>query len=141
MTEIFAPGAWIDAAWLDAGTKIEGGTSGAAPHVAAAAVMAQQLNDQFAFTPGRLSMDDLVDLWQDTGKLINDGDADMNPEDDNVVNTGLNFRRLDVEAMAYKLFKPASAPDLVFASDWGFSETDNQTGDTTPTFTGTAPPN
>jgi hypothetical protein len=137
MTEIFAPGAWLDGAWLDDGTSKQGGTSGSAPHVAAAAVLAQQLNDEFGYQVGKLDMDDLVELFQETGVEINDGDD----EDDNVTNTGEDFRRLDVEAMAYKLFKPAAAPDLVFTSDWGFSETDNMTGDTTPTLTGTAPPN
>lgn len=136
MTEIFAPGAWLDGAWLNGGTSEEGGTSGAAPHVAAAAVLARQLNDEFGYQAGNFTMGQLVDLFQDTGVLINDGDD----ENDNVTNTGLDFRRLDVEAMAYKLFKP-SAPDLVASSDWGFSDSDNATGNTTPTFTGTAPTN
>jgi hypothetical protein len=39
---------------------------------------------------------------------------------------------------AWSLFVP-STPDLKFTSDWGFSETDNKTFDTTPTFEGTAP--
>jgi hypothetical protein len=121
------------------------GTSMAAPHVTAAVAIAQQLNDEFQFQTGRLSKSQLVNLLQSTGVTIYDGDEDMDgmldpgDENDNIVNTNTYYKRLDVEAMAYKLFKPATAPDLVFASDWGFSDTDDNTGDTTPTFTGTAP--
>jgi hypothetical protein len=138
--EMFAPGGFITApSPYEPFTAEYGGTSFATPHVAAAALLAQQLNDEFGFQAQRFNVEEIIELMQDTGVQINDGDdEDMF---DTLTPTGKYYKRLDFEAMAYKLFKPATAPDLVAGSDWGFSNTDNKTGDTTPTFIGTAPPN
>jgi hypothetical protein len=137
MVDLMAPGASLTTPSAAGGTISQGrGTSGAAPHVTAAVALAQHLNAQFGYQPGLLNKGQLVTLLKDTGVNVFDGDN----EDDNVINTSTAYKRLNIEAMAYKLFKPA-APDLVNTSDWGFSEIDNKTYDLTPTFTGSAPPN
>jgi hypothetical protein len=124
LLDILAPGGLIN------GTA---GTSYSAPHVAAAVAIAQQMKQ--AYQPGnRYFSDNLDQIFAETGDWQTDGDN----ENDNVANSGFLFPRLNVEKMAYKLYRPA-APDLKNTSDWGFSETDDVTGDTTPTFEGTAP--
>jgi hypothetical protein len=71
----------------------QSGTSQASPHVAGIAVLAQQLADR---TIGRrLSQTEFVTLMRDSAVTINDGDD----EDDNVINTGLDFLRVDVRAL------------------------------------------
>ncbi|MBI2809089.1 MAG: S8 family serine peptidase [Planctomycetes bacterium] len=94
MTTVFAPGAEITGANWNGGILTERGTSQAAPHVAGAAVLANQLALQ---TLGRLlTTAEFRQLLAATGVSINDGDD----EDDNVANTNLDFRRLDVLALA-----------------------------------------
>jgi hypothetical protein len=144
MIDLFAPGALIYAADPYPGAvdyrADQIGTGLAAAHVAAAIALAQHMNEEISDV--RLSNDELEALLKDTAKSIFDGEDFDTPEELTVVDpTDDYYKRLDVEAMAYKLFKPATAPDLVAGSDWGFSNTDNKTGDTTPTFTGSAPPN
>jgi hypothetical protein len=145
LLDIVAPGTLIEVADIPSTYQEDGGTSLATPHVTAAVALAQHIK-QGLQGGGRLTREELEALFKSTGKQIFDGDENM----DNVQDPGEEektyttptqkyYKRLDVEAMAYKLFKPATAPDLVFASDWGFEETDEITGDTTPTFTGTAP--
>ena len=94
LSDIFAPGAFITSAGLNGGTVSYGGTSQAAPHVTGAVTLLQQISD--SVTGDRLGFDELVDLLQDTGVSIVDGDD----EDDNVTNTGLTFERLDLLAAA-----------------------------------------
>lgn len=105
LTDIFAPGAFITGAGLQQnqfnpdGTPnpnfISGflsnmsGTSQAAPHISGLAVLAQQLAVQTLgrrLTPGEFNQ-----LLRATGDPINDGDD----ENDNVINTGLNFSRVN----------------------------------------------
>ena len=93
LTTIMAPGAAITAAWLNGGTRVEHGTSMAAPHIAGVAVLAQQLAMQEL---GRsLLQEEFIDLLQSTATTVNDGDD----ENDNVTNTGLDFPRVDVHAL------------------------------------------
>ncbi|MGK7900085.1 MAG: Ig-like domain-containing protein [Hormoscilla sp.] len=105
LTTVFAPGALITgAAANNNGTLIQGGTSQAAPHVAGMAVLAQQLAVQELgrrLTPGEFS-----DLLVSTGVTINDGDD----ENDNVTNTGLDFRRADMFALAEAILALAPSP-------------------------------
>ncbi len=56
-------------------------------------------------------------------------------------NTGAFSGALQVEIDTMAPITPPSTPDLDPASDSGFSNTDNVTNDTTPTFGGTAEPN
>jgi hypothetical protein len=138
LLDIVAPGARIAAGWLAGQSMAVHGTRQAAAHVAAAVALAQ--DQHLDSHTQRLNQGEIVDLLQSSGVNVIDNDPGEAIQDpfDNVSNTGETFKRLNVLGMAYKLFQPA-APDLVNTSDWGFSETDNETGDTTPTITGTAP--
>lgn len=93
LTSIFAPGAPITGAGPTGGTVTIHGTSQAAPHIAGIAALAQQLAEQTI--DRRLTLDEFQNLLSTTGVTINDGDD----EDDNVVNTGLNFKRVDMMAL------------------------------------------
>ena len=93
LTNIFAPGSPITGANKSGGTITLHGTSQASPHVAGIAVLAQQLADQVLGR--RLTPAEFTQMLSDTAVTINDGDD----EDDNVVNTGLDFERVDVLAL------------------------------------------
>ncbi len=94
MTEVFAPGAVITGANSTGGTVTYAGTSQASPHVAGVAALAQQVAMQSLGR--RLTMAEFSNLLATSGVIVNDGDD----EDDNVDNTGLDFRRLDMLALA-----------------------------------------
>ncbi len=105
LSDIFAPGAAITgAAGSGTGTVSMHGTSQASPHVAGAAVLAQQLAEQHLGR--RLTLSEFQTLLQDTGAIINDGDD----EDDNVVNTGLEFPRLDMLALGEAILAMGNTP-------------------------------
>jgi len=94
MGVLFAPGALIVGAAAGGGTAVESGTSVATAFVSGAVALAQQLAHQQL---GRaLSPAELRGLMQRTGAVIRDGDD----ENDNVVHTGAEYRRLDVYALA-----------------------------------------
>jgi len=93
-TDIFAVGAVVGGANAIGGTAWLRGTSMAAPQVTGAAALAQQL--AVAHLGRRLSLTELRYLLKVSGTTIVDGDD----ENDSVRNTGLTFRRLDVEALA-----------------------------------------
>ncbi len=109
LVDVFAPGAPITGAGAGTALTTQHGTSQAAPHVAGAAVLAQQLAVQ---TLGRrLTVSEFRSLLTDTGVTIHDGDD----ENDNVTNTGLNFKRLDVLALAQGVLDmapPAATPEI-----------------------------
>ena len=94
LTDVFAPGAPITGAGPNGGLVTMHGTSQATPHIAGIAVLAQQLAMQELSR--RLTVEEFTDLLATTGVTINDGDD----EDDNVDNTGLDFSRVDVLALA-----------------------------------------
>ena len=91
---VFAPGAVITGANKNGGTVNMHGTSQASPHIAGIAVLAQQLAENILGR--RLTLLEFGNLLDSTGVVINDGDD----EDDNVANTGLDFRRVDMVALA-----------------------------------------
>jgi hypothetical protein len=94
LMDILAPGAAITGASASGGLVTMHGTSQAAPHIAGISVLAQQLAMQ---TFGRrLSRVELSQLLSSSAVTVNDGDD----ENDNVINTGLNFPRVDVLALA-----------------------------------------
>jgi hypothetical protein len=94
LTDIFAPGAPITGAGPSGPLVTQHGTSQAAPHIAGIAILAQDLARQYLGR--RLSPAEYASLLQSTGVTINDGDD----ENDNVANTGLSFKRVDVLALA-----------------------------------------
>jgi hypothetical protein len=92
--DVFAPGGFITGAYQGGGTATYSGTSQASPHVAGFAVLAQQLAEREL---GRwLTPAEYRQLLQSTGTTIVDGDD----ENDNVVNTGASFSRLDAWQLA-----------------------------------------
>jgi|GEM_PF-4986881 len=103
LTTVFAPGAPITGAGPNGGTVTQHGTSQASPHIAGIAVLAQQLAVQELGR--RLSVIELSELLISTGVTINDGDD----EDDNVTNTGLDFKRVDVLALGEAILNMAGS--------------------------------
>lgn len=105
LLDIFAPGAMITGAGLGDATASDNflstmaGTSQAAPHVAGIALLTQQLAQRELGR--RLTPTEFRDIIRDTGVTINDGDD----EDDNVVNTGLNFKRIDMMGIANEILR------------------------------------
>jgi len=90
---IMAPGAWITSTWLGNATKVMGGTSMATAIVTGSAVLLHEAYDQ----TGKSSIAtqaNLLALMKSTGVNVTDGDD----ENDNVVNTGLTFKRLNLKA-------------------------------------------
>ncbi|MEW5956577.1 MAG: S8 family serine peptidase [Chloroflexota bacterium] len=107
LTTIFAPGAPIIGAGPDGGTVTMHGTSQASPHVAGIAALMQQLANQVIgrdLTPAEFSS-----LLNSSGVAINDGDD----ENDNVANTGLNFKRVDVLALGEAVLALDTTPPQV----------------------------
>ncbi|MEL7471748.1 MAG: S8 family serine peptidase [Planctomycetota bacterium] len=94
LTDTFAPGAPIRGAGSSGNTITMHGTSQASPQVAGAIVLAQQIAEHYL--ERWLDLDEIRSLLGSTGEVINDGDD----EDDNVTNTGDDFARLDVLALA-----------------------------------------
>ncbi|NEO57595.1 MAG: DUF4347 domain-containing protein [Okeania sp. SIO3B5] len=97
LTTVFAPGAPITGANHNGGTVTFDGTSQAAPHVSGIAVLAQQLAEREMGR--RLTPNEFGQLLRDSGVAINDGDD----EDDNVTNTGDNFKRVNMLALAQEI--------------------------------------
>jgi autotransporter-associated beta strand protein len=95
LADIFAPGAMITSAGTN-GTPFttKSGTSMAAPHVTGVAALMQQLAMQTIGRP--LTVAEFEALLELTSVTIHDGDD----EDDSVVNTNRDYRRMDVMALA-----------------------------------------
>ena len=93
-TDIFAPGAPVTSSGIenDHGESVQQGTSQATPVVIGIILLMQELHLRLT---GRLpAVDNLVQWMRQSGVSINDGDN----ESDNVVNTGLDFIRVDAFA-------------------------------------------
>src|SRR5690606_7458704 len=89
--DILAPGAFLTNAAMGGGWARMAGTSMAAPVVAAASALIHQALDAKGL--GHLATQSFIlDVMQDTGVTIVDGDN----EQDNVTNSWLSFKRLDV---------------------------------------------
>ncbi len=114
LTTLVAPGAAITGANHLGGTSTLHGTSQAAPHVAGTVALAQELAVQEL---GRLlSVEELTDLLVSSGESIYDGDD----ENDNVVNTGLEFQRLDVFALGEAILDLAPSSTTIGAINSDF---------------------
>lgn len=89
--DILAPGAFLTNAAMGGGWTRMAGTSMAAPVVAGAAVLIHQALDARGL--GHLATQSFIlDVMQDSGVTIVDGDN----EQDNVTNSWLSFKRLDL---------------------------------------------
>lgn len=91
--DILAPGAFIQSTYLNHTYASMAGTSMAAPVAAASAALIHQALD--AAGQGHLANQDyILNLMKTTGVTVVDGDD----ENDNVTNTGLSFKRIDLMA-------------------------------------------
>jgi len=103
---IMAPGAIINSTYLNNTYKTMAGTSMASPVVAGAAAILHQAMEVRGLTANQ---DTILSLMRSTADNVVDGDD----ENDNVTNTGLTFKRLDLGAAIGALGTPAnSAPVL-----------------------------
>ncbi|MGD9495441.1 MAG: S8 family serine peptidase [Armatimonadota bacterium] len=109
-TDVFAPGAALRSAGIanDHGESTMHGTSQATPVVAGVVLLMQQ---HYRNLHGSLPSVDQIEAWlRSTAVTINDGDD----EDDNVVNTGQNFPRVDALAALTAIGAPGVIrPDLL----------------------------
>ncbi len=103
LTVTFAPGSPITGADRNGGVIAMHGTSQASPHISGVAVLAQQLAVQELGR--RLSVAEFSALLQSTGVTIIDGDD----ENDNVVNTGLPFTRVDVHSLGLAILNSGNS--------------------------------
>jgi Subtilase family/Calx-beta domain len=131
---IFAPGAAITGAGATGDSLLTlQGTSQAAAYVAGAAVIAQQLATKYL--GHSLTGAEFQQLALATGVEIKDGDN----EDDNVINTGASFRRLDLWALANKIWEMRSDVDqtqLSIATNQNLAWESGQAGSFEVTRTG-----
>jgi hypothetical protein len=106
LTDIFAPGARITGAGVNGGTLTMQGTSQAAAYLSGSAVLAQQLAlEQLG---RRLSLGEFATLLNQSSDLIIDGDD----ENDNVANSGLVFRRVNLLALAENIIALRDAGEI-----------------------------
>ena len=110
LLDVMAPGAMITNAYLSSGGleryATYAGTSQAAPFVTGSAALLHQVLDQSGQS-GRANQATILGLLRSTGVIINDGDD----ENDNVVNTVLNFRRIDLLAAIREALRNVPAAD------------------------------
>jgi subtilisin family serine protease len=97
--DILAPGALITSTGRGGAWVTMAGTSMAAPVVAGAAAVIHQALDA-AGRASQANQSTILSILQSTGVNVNDGDD----ENDNVTNSGLNFKRLDLNAALRSVF-------------------------------------
>ena len=110
-TDIFAPGAPVTSSGIasDTGTSIQHGTSQATPVIAGVVLLLQSYHLR---ATGRLPASADVRRWLLQGAIaIADGDD----EQDNVLHTGLAFRRVDAMAALTACAKNLAANELIAA--------------------------
>jgi subtilisin family serine protease len=108
---IMSPGAIITSTYLNNTLKGMSGTSMASPVIAGAAVLIHQAMDALKLPANQ---DTILSVLKKTGVNVKDGDD----ENDNVVNTGLTFKRLDLNTALKSLGTPTnSAPMLQTIAD------------------------
>jgi len=105
--DIFAPGALITSTYLNGGYQSMAGTSMATPVVAGAAVLIHQALDNNG-QAASANQNNILSIMKSTGATVIDGDD----ENDNVTNTGLSFKRLDVYAAIQSITRVNQAPTL-----------------------------
>lgn len=112
LTTAMAPGVQIlGAAKSGTGTSVYTGTSQATPQVTGVVVLAQELAEQ---TLGRrLTFTEISNLLKTSATTVNDGDDEV----DNVTNTSLNFKRVDMMKLAEKIIDMAPPPPAPPSTD------------------------
>ncbi|MBI2803874.1 MAG: S8 family serine peptidase [Planctomycetes bacterium] len=111
--DLMAPGAWITSTWLGGGYKSMGGTSMATAVVTGSAVLLHQAYDQTG-KAALATQDNLLKVMKSSGVTVKDGDD----ENDNVVNTGLTFKRLDLNKALGAIGQPNAKPVLAPIASW-----------------------
>ncbi len=109
---IVAPGAWITSDWLNNKTYAMGGTSQATAVVTGSAVVIHQALDQTGKS-AQANQDGILQIMKATGVTVVDGDD----ENDNVVNTGLSFKRIDLKAALDSFGNPNRMPTFSAIAD------------------------
>jgi hypothetical protein len=126
LTDIFAPAGVITTASPGGGVAARRGSSMAAPYITGAAVLAQQLAQRELGR--RLTPAEFTDRLKSTGMLINDGDD----ENDNVSNTGADFRRINFLALGESILVQPGLPSLTISD---VTVVEGDTGETSATVT------
>jgi ELWxxDGT repeat protein len=124
LLDVFAPGVFISGANANGGTQSLGGTSQATPFVAGIAVLAQQI--ALEKLGRKLTVAEFRQLLDSTSTIIKDGDD----ENDNVVNTGASYPRIDLLNLAQ------GVANFSGSSTTGGGSNPNVNGGGSPTISG-----
>lgn len=108
--DLLSPGAMITSTYKGGGFKTMSGTSMATPFVAGAAVL---LHQQLVALGQSANQDYILSLMQSSGVTIHDGEYGY----DNVKNTGLDFKRLDLSAAMHSVTASNTPPTLAAISN------------------------
>ncbi len=109
---ILAPGAWITSTAIGTGYRAMAGTSMAAAVVSGSAVLVHEALDKTGQS-SKATETGILNILRNTGKILYDGDD----ENDNVTNTGLSFRRVDLKAALTSVVGTASPPTVSTIAD------------------------
>lgn len=109
---IVAPGSWITSIGLNNTTKTMGGTSQATAVITGSAVLIHEALDQTG-KAAQANQANILQIMKSTGVTVIDGDD----ENDNVANTGLTFKRVNLKAALDSISKPNNAPTFAAVAD------------------------
>jgi hypothetical protein len=116
LLDVLAPGARLTGASATGGRLTLQGTSQASAFLSGVASLAQEV--AFKELGRRLTTEEFAALVRGTGTLVQDGDN----ENDNVVNTGLVFPRVNVETLACEILRLKNDAPVVEAATFSLAE-------------------